>query len=348
VCETRYAERARFPLAHLTGAGVGSANCLDGDTDALRVKLEESVRRPDETGSLEGVDGTAAAREPTPAEVVRHLGRGDRARRFLTQLRHGSIEHMSLVALTVNGRQERSRYSGPWQAAIVAILCVLTLGACSRRDAPKPEIKGYLVPWTPRVVNEKPISIEAIAIPESLAMSFLSKRQTNTDSGHDWPPGTTPTRSDASGSFSLRLPDDGRVLLFARSNGIIDEDGRECEWLVWVTPLSGTPTPVSLTEFNRLGMAHQPVEADVARTTENDESNWFLNLFTGFGSLVSALVALLLIAISLVLYFLPVLVARRAGHHNTTAIFVLNLLLGWTVLGWVVALVWAFMRRPDA
>jgi uncharacterized membrane protein YqaE (UPF0057 family) len=38
-------------------------------------------------------------------------------------------------------------------------------------------------------------------------------------------------------------------------------------------------------------------------------------------------------------YFLPNIV----GHHksNATAIFVLNLFLGWTFLGWVLALVWA-------
>ena len=40
------------------------------------------------------------------------------------------------------------------------------------------------------------------------------------------------------------------------------------------------------------------------------------------------------------LYFLPWIVAgfRR---REPVAIFVLNLLLGWTILGWVFALVWA-------
>jgi hypothetical protein len=44
---------------------------------------------------------------------------------------------------------------------------------------------------------------------------------------------------------------------------------------------------------------------------------------------------------TLVLYFLPAIVASRRKHHNSGAIFALNLLLGWTVLGWIVALVWA-------
>jgi hypothetical protein len=40
-------------------------------------------------------------------------------------------------------------------------------------------------------------------------------------------------------------------------------------------------------------------------------------------------------------YFLPAMVAAWRGHHNAAAIAVLNLLLGWTGLGWIVALVWA-------
>jgi hypothetical protein len=41
------------------------------------------------------------------------------------------------------------------------------------------------------------------------------------------------------------------------------------------------------------------------------------------------------------LYLLPTIVAFARGRHNTGAIIVLNLFLGWTLLGWVVALVWA-------
>lgn len=43
----------------------------------------------------------------------------------------------------------------------------------------------------------------------------------------------------------------------------------------------------------------------------------------------------------LALYFLPWLVARGRDHHQAGAIAMLNLLLGWTVLGWVAALIWA-------
>jgi len=41
------------------------------------------------------------------------------------------------------------------------------------------------------------------------------------------------------------------------------------------------------------------------------------------------------------LYFVPTIVAGNRIHPQTGAIFVLNLCLGWTLVGWVIALVWA-------
>ena len=41
------------------------------------------------------------------------------------------------------------------------------------------------------------------------------------------------------------------------------------------------------------------------------------------------------------LHFLPTFIALLRGHHNAFAIFLTNLLLGWTVIGWVVALIWS-------
>ncbi len=51
---------------------------------------------------------------------------------------------------------------------------------------------------------------------------------------------------------------------------------------------------------------------------------------------------LFLIILVLALYFLPGIIASARSHHNALAIWVLNLFLGWTALGWIVALVWAF------
>jgi hypothetical protein len=42
-----------------------------------------------------------------------------------------------------------------------------------------------------------------------------------------------------------------------------------------------------------------------------------------------------------VLYFLPSILALTRNKRDTVSILVLNFLLGWTAIGWVVALVWA-------
>lgn len=41
------------------------------------------------------------------------------------------------------------------------------------------------------------------------------------------------------------------------------------------------------------------------------------------------------------LYFLPSVIAHRRGHPQKTPILLINLLLSFTFIGWVVALVWA-------
>jgi len=53
---------------------------------------------------------------------------------------------------------------------------------------------------------------------------------------------------------------------------------------------------------------------------------------------------LLLVALIFAFYFLPTLIAFLRQHKNKLAIFLLNLLLGWTVLGWVVSLVWSVVK----
>lgn len=44
------------------------------------------------------------------------------------------------------------------------------------------------------------------------------------------------------------------------------------------------------------------------------------------------------------LYFLPTMIAGLRGHHQCGAIIVLNFLTGWTVIGWIIAMVWASTR----
>ena len=51
---------------------------------------------------------------------------------------------------------------------------------------------------------------------------------------------------------------------------------------------------------------------------------------------------LLILVVVAALYFLPSGIAAARKKRNVGAILALNILLGWTGIGWVVALVWAF------
>ena len=42
------------------------------------------------------------------------------------------------------------------------------------------------------------------------------------------------------------------------------------------------------------------------------------------------------------LYFLPSICAFARGHSSKAGILILNIFLGWSLIGWVVSLVWAF------
>ncbi|MEN8613689.1 superinfection immunity protein [Dehalogenimonas sp. THU2] len=63
-----------------------------------------------------------------------------------------------------------------------------------------------------------------------------------------------------------------------------------------------------------------------------------------FGFFFASIFGIISFIISLVIYFLPTTIAIARKRRNTGAIFLLNLLLGWTFIGWVVALVWAVKK----
>ena len=53
---------------------------------------------------------------------------------------------------------------------------------------------------------------------------------------------------------------------------------------------------------------------------------------------------LFLLLFLLLFYPLPSIIAVVRRKRNRVAIIALNLLLGWTLVGWVVALVWALLH----
>lgn len=48
---------------------------------------------------------------------------------------------------------------------------------------------------------------------------------------------------------------------------------------------------------------------------------------------------ILTLLVGVFVYFIPTFVGWE--KKNRTAIFLLNLLLGWTILGWIGAIIWA-------
>lgn len=46
--------------------------------------------------------------------------------------------------------------------------------------------------------------------------------------------------------------------------------------------------------------------------------------------------------VALVIYLLPTLIAADRKHRNQGSIFIINLLLGWLFIPWVLALAWSF------
>ncbi|MBU3606743.1 superinfection immunity protein [Polynucleobacter sp. MWH-Creno-3A4] len=53
----------------------------------------------------------------------------------------------------------------------------------------------------------------------------------------------------------------------------------------------------------------------------------------------------ILISVLSLFYFLPFAIAFNKKRANTGAIFALNLFLGWSLIGWVLALVWALKEE---
>jgi hypothetical protein len=58
----------------------------------------------------------------------------------------------------------------------------------------------------------------------------------------------------------------------------------------------------------------------------------------------AALGPMLLLFALLSIYLFPTAIAAKFDNRNLLSIFILNVFLGWTVLGWVTALIWAVKR----
>ena len=60
-----------------------------------------------------------------------------------------------------------------------------------------------------------------------------------------------------------------------------------------------------------------------------------------FAIILSSIIGVTVVLIS---YFIPTIIALIRKHRDVMAIFVLNLFLGWSLIGWIISLVWAFKK----
>ena len=63
--------------------------------------------------------------------------------------------------------------------------------------------------------------------------------------------------------------------------------------------------------------------------------------------MMDTIYGLIALAIIVCLYFFPTIMASLRQHNNVEAIGALNFLLGWTMLGWIIAFIWACTDNVD-
>jgi hypothetical protein len=64
--------------------------------------------------------------------------------------------------------------------------------------------------------------------------------------------------------------------------------------------------------------------------------------------MMALIIVHLVLVVLLIPYFLPTIVAIVRKKRNVGAIAILNFFLGWTLIGWIVALVWALTADAPA
>jgi T4 superinfection immunity protein len=59
-------------------------------------------------------------------------------------------------------------------------------------------------------------------------------------------------------------------------------------------------------------------------------------------------ILILLFLIGVAIWWIPGFIASARKHHNCVSIWLVTLFLGWSFIGWVIALVWAFSNPSPA
>jgi len=89
--------------------------------------------------------------------------------------------------------------------------------------------------------------------------------------------------------------------------------------------------------FSHFSYSPEPLQTKVENLPLNMYSPHFRKRGCNMDSNLISLVAMVTVAI----YFVPTIIAATRKHQNSVQIFLLNIFLGWTFLGWVAALIWS-------
>lgn len=72
-----------------------------------------------------------------------------------------------------------------------------------------------------------------------------------------------------------------------------------------------------------------------------------MTLWTALAVVLTTAAGAACVLIGAIVYLLPAIIAYDRHHPQKQAIFALNLLFGWTFLGWAGAMIWAWVNlRP--
>jgi hypothetical protein len=91
---------------------------------------------------------------------------------------------------------------------------------------------------------------------------------------------------------------------------------------------------------------------DTRFVAHESETIWFMKgdrswKTTGWNNSPSIITSITLVAVGFFLYFLPWAVASIRQVHADGGIMALNLFLGWSVIGWSGALIWAITAETE-
>lgn len=63
---------------------------------------------------------------------------------------------------------------------------------------------------------------------------------------------------------------------------------------------------------------------------------------------MESLAAILVLLFALAVYLIPTIIAFARGHASKWGIGVLNIVLGWSLVFWVVALIWSLSNKGQS